>query len=384
MKLKLIFVAAITVCLVSVKAQVSNTGFIDTTGSEHLGKISIGGYVDAYYGHFRGSTMGTGQVPYFVSSAANNEMSVNLAFIDLRFQDEKTRARFVPGFGTYMNSNYAAEPGSLKNIVEASVGFKITRKKNIWLDLGVIGSSITNESPVSKDHLMYTRSFSSENTPYYQSGARLSIQATQKLKLALYGLNGWQQIRDMNNFKSGALQVEWTINKNHLLNWDFYAGDERSPSKPLDRMRWFTDLYWIGNVGEKWKFTSCIFFGIQQRRYFSPNPQPPANLPAVFSYQQYWNANFIANRKLSKEFSLSGRVEWFNDPETVLLGNTIRPGVGFSGGSGGLCLNFKPAEKIMLRAEWRHIYSEGIIFYSLKGKTTNRADWFTTSAALWF
>lgn len=382
MNLKFIAISVIASYSASLNAQVSNTGFIDTTGSEHLGKISIGGYVDAYYGHFRGSTMGTGQVPYFVSSAANNEMSINLAFIDLRFQDEKTRARFVPGFGTYMNSNYAAEPGSLKNIVEASVGFKITRKKNIWLDLGVIGSSITNESPVSKDHLMYTRSFSSENTPYYQSGARLSIQATPKLKLALYGLNGWQQIRDMNNFKSGALQMEWTINKNHLLNWDVYGGDERSPSKPLDRMRWFTDLYWIGNVDEKWKFTSCIFFGIQQRRYLSPGPQ--TNLGAVYSYQQFWNANFIANRKLSKEFSLSGRAEWFNDPETVLLGNMIRSGSGFSGGSGGLCLNFKPGDKIMLRAEWRHLYSPENAFTGTSGNATKQANWFTTSAALWF
>lgn len=371
--------------LIHVNAQVSNTGFIDTTGGEHIGKLSITGYVDMYYGHFTGSTAGTGQLPYLYSSARNNEMNINLAYLDFRYTDENFRARFVPGFGSYMNSNYAAEQGSLRNIVEASAGVRISKKSNIWLDAGVIGSAYTNESPVSKDHLMYTRSLCAENAPYYQSGARLSIPLGKKVKAAIYGLNGWQQIRDQNQFKSLGTQVEWTINDRHLLNWDIYMGDERSFERPNDRMRWFTDLYWIGKLGRHWDVTSCAFAGMQQRRKPSgaDSSGTVAGNPA-FTHHLWWYANFIARYSFGKRLSLSGRVEWFNDPSQVMQISMNPANQGYNTGSGGLCLNFQAGKTALLRMEWRKFFSEGDLYLKAGGGYSQQVNWFTGSMTVWF
>ncbi|MEY4003289.1 MAG: hypothetical protein RIT07_1331 [Bacteroidota bacterium] len=85
-------------------SQVVNTGFVDTTGGEHLGRITLGACVDAY-----GNSSGAGKtLPYMVSSAENNTFGVNLAMLDIRYQTAGVRARLVPAFGTYMNANLPA------------------------------------------------------------------------------------------------------------------------------------------------------------------------------------------------------------------------------------------------------------------------------------
>ncbi|NJN00112.1 MAG: outer membrane beta-barrel protein, partial [Phormidesmis sp. RL_2_1] len=52
---------------------------------------------------------------------------------------------------------------------------QLFKNKQIWLDAGVFGSPYTNESAISKDHLMYTRSFAPEYVPYYLAGVKLSV-----------------------------------------------------------------------------------------------------------------------------------------------------------------------------------------------------------------
>src|SRR5688572_1928290 len=83
-------------------AQVTNTATLDTTGGQQIGNTSIGAYLDLYYG-YNLNDIPSKTIPYFVSSHRNNELNVNLAFVDIRYQSEKLRARVVPGFGTYMN-----------------------------------------------------------------------------------------------------------------------------------------------------------------------------------------------------------------------------------------------------------------------------------------
>ncbi|MBK9192094.1 MAG: outer membrane beta-barrel protein [Crocinitomicaceae bacterium] len=163
----------------SLFAQVTNTATLDTTGGQQIGNTSIGAYLDAYFGYDFNEPAGK-DVPLFVSSARHNEFNINLAFIDFRYNSENFRARVVPAFGTYMNSNYASEPGTLRNLLEANTGFRISKKKNIWIDAGILGSPYTNESAISKDHLMYTRSLAPEYVPYYLCGIKTSFPLGKK------------------------------------------------------------------------------------------------------------------------------------------------------------------------------------------------------------
>ncbi|MBK9592843.1 MAG: outer membrane beta-barrel protein [Crocinitomicaceae bacterium] len=73
------------------RSQVTNTATLDTTGGQQIGNTSIGGYLDLYYGYNLNQPSGNA-IPYYVSSNRHNELNVNLAFVDLRYQSESIRA----------------------------------------------------------------------------------------------------------------------------------------------------------------------------------------------------------------------------------------------------------------------------------------------------
>ena len=187
MKRFLVFLGSATFSLTSF-SQVINTATMDSTDYKVKGRVTVEGYVDSYYA-FNFNKPSGGDIPYFVSMARHNEVNINLAFIDVKYSSQRVRARVVPGFGTYMNANYANESGSLKNLVEANAGIRLVKDKGIWLDVGVLGSPYTNESAVSKDHLAYTRSLAAENVPYYLSGIKATLPVSKKVSLYLFLIN---------------------------------------------------------------------------------------------------------------------------------------------------------------------------------------------------
>jgi hypothetical protein len=76
--------------------------------------------------------------------------------------------------GNYAQYNLLTEPTWAQFIYEANVGFKISRKQNVWLDAGIMPSHIGFESAVSADCWTLTRSILAENSPYYETGVKIS------------------------------------------------------------------------------------------------------------------------------------------------------------------------------------------------------------------
>jgi hypothetical protein len=345
---------------ISCFAQVVNTATIDTSSFNIKGKVTVEGYIDTYYA-YNFNNPGKDQ-PYFVSMARNNEVNINLAYLDLKYTSSRIRARLVPGFGTYMNSNYAAERATLKNLVEGSVGIRLTKSKNIWIDAGVFGSPYTNESAVSKDHLAYTRSVAAEYVPYYLSGVKLSVPLSSKVNVYLYALNGWQQIEDSNNKMSVGTQLEYRPTGNLLLNWNTYIGDEHSASDTIQGPRYFTDLYMIYNKG-RFSATSCVYIGKQQQSV-------------------WWQANIIARYNFTDRLSATGRVERFSDPHSVQI-IPITAAKGFNTNGTSLGLNYKVTDNMLVRLEGRTLFSDKDVFIRDNEPVKNSTT-ITSNITIWF
>ena len=341
---------------------------MDTLEATVIGHLGIGAYVDTYYGYsFNEPT--TGNASNFVSSARHNEVNINLAYLDVRYRSRRMRARFVPGFGTYMNANYKNEPGTLQNIVEGNIGVALSEKQKVWLDVGVLGSPFTNESAISKDHLMYTRSLAPENVPYYITGAKLSVPLARKWTSYLYFLNGWQVIQDNNKGKAIATQIEFRPGDKMLFNWNNYLGDERCIANPDFRNRYFTDLFWIFKPNNKWDATSSFYYGIQEM----------SNERA----KQWWQANVIARYHFTAEISLSGRIEYFHDPSSVMI--TSASGLpSFSSSSFGLCMNWQVTDHTLFRVEGREFFSKDNVYVDNNDQPFNKSTWFVASLTAWF
>lgn len=368
----LILPALFFVPMISTFSQVVNPATLDTTGGARIKDLTIGAYLDLYYG-FSFDEQSDHVVPYMTNSNYANEVNVNLAFIDVRYQTERLRARFVPGFGTYINANYASETGSLKNLVEANAGILLHKKKNIWFDFGVLGSPYTNESAISRDHLMYTRSLGSEYVPYYLSGGKLSVPLNDKTNFYLYILNGWQQIHDQNNGKSIGTQLEFRPNDKHLINWNTYVGDERSSYSPTNRMRYFTDVFWIFNNKKKINSTVCASAGMQEQK----------NSFNVRSNYFWWASSLILSYNFTEKLSLAGRLESYSDPNRLMI-NALSAEDGFIGASGGLCLNYKFNDNSLLRLEGRQFVTTADQFLTKNGEHVNTLPWVIGNLTVWF
>jgi hypothetical protein len=355
-----------------VNAQISNPAMPDTSTGERLADLRIGAYLDLYSGWF--SKAGKdGSVLYFVSMNQTRSVSVNLAMLDFRYSKNRIRARFMPGFGSYMNSNYSAEPGGLGYLVEANAGYCLFPNRQIWLDAGVLSSPYSNESCISRDHLMYSRSLAPEYVPYYLSGIKLTLPLSKSLNLYLYALNGWQQIQDKNEYPAFGSQLEWRGQKS-LINWNTFIGDERRSLPGVkgmqQRMRWFTDLYWVYNPEGKLSATACAYAGVQE-------------YAAGWKFRQaaWWQANAILRYRISERNSISARLEYFSDPRAAvtepLFGN-----IGFETGSGGLCWNVNLSENALFRLEGRHFFSGLRLFET--GKQGQQATWLLSGMTIWF
>jgi hypothetical protein len=352
-------------------AQVANTGMAEQMDSSEAGKLVLSGYLDVYYG-FDFNQPKESNRPYCVSSNRHNEVNVNLAYIGLNYSNERIRARFIPGFGTYVNANYAAETGTLKNIIEANAGVRLSKEKNIWIDAGIIGSPYTNESAISKDHLMYTRSLAPEYVPYYLSGLKLSAQLSEKFTGYLYMINGWQKITDTNNQPSFGTQLEYRPTKKLLLNWNTYVGNESSPTTPQYGIRYFSDVYAIYNPEGKFCFTSCVYAGVQQQKLHNNMDRNSF----------WWQANFIARVKLSKSTSVSGRIEYFNDPDRIQITPVTAVNF-FNGGSASLCFNVKITKSALFRMENRFYFSEKNV-YERNKSPVNNGNLLIGNLTVWF
>ncbi|OYU94687.1 MAG: hypothetical protein CFE21_15195 [Bacteroidetes bacterium B1(2017)] len=353
-------------------AQVTNSGMTDNRDSIENEKINISGYVDVYYG-FSFNQPKSSDRPYTVSAPRHNEININLAYIDIQYRSDRVRARFVPGVGTYINSNYASESGTLKNIIEANAGVKLSKKKEVWMDVGVIGSPFTNETAISKDHLMYTRSFSAEYAPYYLSGARLTVPLSPKIKAYAYVINGWQQISDVNNPLSVATQIEYKPSDYILFNWNTYVGSEESNQNPTYKNRYFTDLYAIYSKG-KFSFTSNVYVGMQGVK---------DTLLAKTTTRHWWQANFIGKYAFNQQHSVSGRIEYFEDLHEIVA-KPITNTHGFSTYSTGLCYNLQIGKHAIFRVEGKHYFSDKSVYISKDNLPIKTDNLLIGNLTVWF
>ena len=309
MKIPVIIVLLLIV-VVDVQGQINADSVmkVDSSLKAALKKrnLTLEGYVDVYYSYAASHPVG-GTRPYVVNYNRDNEINLDLAYLSLKYTSDRIRAAFTPGFGTYMNANYADERQTLENILEAYVGIRLFKDKNIWLDGGVFSSPYTNETVYSFDQLTYTRSLGAENTPYYLTGAKLTVPLGPLWTIYLYLLNGWQVIQSQHDPLDGGSQLEYKPNDKWDVNWNTYIGNESSTTNPNYKRRFFLDGYVTYTPSAKWAFTADAYSGWQQ--------QVEEGLTKT---RNWWNVNFCARYTFAPNNSISARVEHYDDPYEIL------------------------------------------------------------------
>jgi hypothetical protein len=339
--------------------------------SAAFSKIQLSAYVEAYYCYDLSEPENHLRADFFPNYKRHNEVNLNLAYLKALYQTSAVRGNLAMMAGGYAQYNLAHEPTALQHIFEANAGAKLSKTKDLWLDAGIMPSHIGFETAVGSENWTLTRSLLAENTPYYETGARLSIQTENKkiYASALY-LNGWQRTTRPYNNQSPAFGTQLTItpDSSFSFNWSTFAGNEFP--KGNERWRIYNNFYLQYKPLHNWGIIAGADFGLFQNRHLSADFDSWSGLVCMVRYTP------------ADKIAVAVRGEYFAD-----FTNRIIPvGALAPAEMAGLSMNLdiRPVKKLIFRLEARTLYNGRAKIFMLQGRPSNVNYFFTTAFILAF
>lgn len=341
MNTKIITIIAIALTSLSLQAQTDSTKTVNP--------LKFSGYIETYYAYDFGQPENNTRPSFIYSHNRHNEVALNLGFIKVAYEKDNVRANLALMAGTYSNANLAAEEGVLKNIYEANAGVKLSKTKSLWVDAGIFASHIGFESAVGKDCWNLTRSMLADNSPYYESGAKLSYTSDSgKWFVSGLVLNGWQRIQRVEGNKTLAFghQLTYKPNAKVTLNSSSFIGND----KPNDskQMRYFHNLYGQFQLNDKWGLTAGFDIGAEQKTKGSE------------SYNCWYSPVFIAKYKATDKINVAARGEYYSDKNGVIIATGTLNGFQTFGYS--VNLDYNIYDNVVWRIEARNLSSKDEVF----------------------
>ncbi|MFD2286099.1 outer membrane beta-barrel protein [Pedobacter petrophilus] len=333
-------------------------------------KVKFSGYLETYYGYDFNKPSDHNRPGFIYSHNRTNEVNLNLGFVKAAYESGSIRANLAVMAGTYANANLSAEPGVLKNIFEANAGVKLSKSENLWIDAGIFSSHIGFESAISKDCWVLTRNISSENTPYYESGAKITyVTKDGKLTATLLYLNGWQKITriDGNNKPAGGMQLTWKPTDKITVNYSNYLGTEGVDSVRVNRF--YHNIYGVFQVTEKFGLTMGFDYGTQQKVKGSSDKNEVLSPVAIAQY------------KFAPKWAVAGRFEYYEDKNGIFISSGTPNGFKTKGYS--LNVDYAPIPNAVIRLEGKTYDSKDKIF-ARANNSVNANTTLTTSIAIAF
>ena len=335
------------IVIISCAITISSNAQLDTTWKEKP-VITLHEFLDIYYAYDYNQPEAIQRQPFFFNHNRHNEFNLNLGLIRIGVEHKKYRANFGLQVGTYPVDNYAAEPPSYKFISEANVGVSLSKKNDIWIDAGIFSSHIGFESAISTENLTLTRSLLAENSPYFLSGVKLTVNPSDKWLISGLVVNGWQRIQRVqgNSLPSFGTQLTYSPNKKFNLNWSTFIGTDDPDS--TRRMRYFNNLYAGISPTSKFNMILGVDFGLQQRN------------KASSSYYYWFSPVLIMQYQFTEKWHTAFRAEYYEDKQNLII--TPQNPQPFETFGFSFNVDYLPADPIQLRIETRWLQSTNNVY----------------------
>ena len=226
------------------------------------GPLTLSLYIDTYFGWQFHAPIDHTVFPT-TTAPRHNEISLNLAHVGfdvtgldgpigrLYIQYGST-VETIAGQDTTTTRGFYLTNRLLQNVQQAAVGWHWHELHGINAELGIFPSYVGLESYLPEENWAYNHAFLSDWTPYYFFGFRGQLMLTQRMKLELWIVNGWQTFGEWHEARAGGYLWNWRPREWISLVNSFYAGRE-SQGDPHS-LRVYTDnnlqvRYYKGDEG---------------------------------------------------------------------------------------------------------------------------------------
>jgi len=320
--------------------------------------LKFSGYAEFYYTVSKNHPK---LKPSFIyNHKRNNQLALNLAVVSANYNDKETRANLSVMAGDYAQFNYEEEPDWAKFIYEANIGVLLSKKRNIWIDAGIFPSHIGFETPIANDCWSASRSIVSENSPYYETGIRLSGNSTnKKSSLAIYYLNGWQKIIKPDNISSPSFGLQYTFTPNDYLTFNYSNFIGRCQPDSLKSLRFYNDFYLKWIASQNWGIIIGFDFGTDSY---------------ALDKRGWWFAPILMTQyKFNQKNSIAIRTEYFHDQDQIMIKNVAIDNSPILGCS--LNYDYSLSQKSLLRIEYKNYTSKNRVFENSSGGFDNKQNY---------
>lgn len=306
----------------------------------------------------------------------NNEFTVSFVGIGGDFHYQNVRGRIMTQFGTRSTvvprndySGYRGQydlPDAYRYLSEAYAGYHFNKWHGINVDMGIFMSYIGMFSYNNFENWSYQPSYTSDNTPWFFNGIRVQMFPTEKTKIELWLINGWQSYAVFNKMPGVGIAILHRPNGNNsFISNNYYGTDVAGiPSAK----RYHTDNTWQhkyydnpkANGIKRAAFTLTGDFGVQNGGGYTPFGANASNFISGMVYNRVW-----WGEGMKWGWTIGGG--YLHNPSRYLalvppgqasdqfLSDAV-PGAKMDGWDASTCIDYSPNEFLTLRLEFVHRY----------------------------
>jgi hypothetical protein len=358
--------------------------------------FTVNGYVEAAYTYSL-EQPSNGVINYRGFDNRHNTFALENAVVDTSASIAGVSARVALQIGTTPTTYYAAgseptlpggpsvgpsTPDYWRFVQQAYAGYTFGLAKGLTTEVGIFLSPIGPESMAAKDDWNYSRSNLFFGLPFYHMGGRAVLQATDRLSVALWIVNGWNSVVDNNAGKSILSVLGYKIPDKLNLQLLYMGGPERNVGAP---------------EGQPWRHLVDLYAQWDVNAVLSLLAEGNTGLESGQRGTSWWAAGALYARvhPLSWLY-LAARGDRFQEHRGASDQGTASP-MFFPASwvaSGTFTIDGRPHDNVSLRLEYRHDQASSAMFFqgSVQGNGTTMPyvpnsisqNTLTAAALAWF
>jgi hypothetical protein len=329
-----------------------------------VGPMDISGFIDGYYSvNFNrpdaasvpGVPAGFDQLNQLYNfNDKTDQFSLSAAKLTLNHDPDPVGAHVDLFYGrtnTLVNAPGPNSGGEANYVEQAFLSLKPAKAKGFELDFGKFVTSAGAEVIEAKDNWNYSRSLLfAWAIPYYHFGARTSFPVSKTETLGVQVVNGWNNVTKTNGGATIGLtsalakpKYSWFLN--------YYGGPENANTSKGFRNLIDTTLLLTPNA----KFNAYVNYDYGQNQDAVVGTGESATGDNKLNSWQ--GVAFAAHGQTSAKQALTGRFEYFTDPDGFTTG-TAQHLYEFTG-----TYEYKWLEGLLTRIEYRGDFSNVAFFH---------------------
>lgn len=300
-------------------------------------------YMDVYYSYDYIKEYSKPDTVRIFSSFApyNNEFRLNLAYVLMRYENDKVRANLGFRAGDMPLLLTPVDKRFIQYIKEANFGTKLGEKT--WLDLGYMPNPVGIESSVAIDNFLSSISLCGYLEPSSLLGIKLSHEFSKKLRAALLVYNSYSIASANNNNKVLAINLKYTPSDDFLLTFNSTFGDE---GEDIVKLNSYNNIFCKYSYKNKVDFIAQLDFSAQGNSQKTDSTQT-AYMVSGLAVLRY---------KISPKFNISSRFDYISDPDGFMSNGEGGSKDNLKAYSFTLGIEYRPFENIFFRIENQHMH----------------------------